>query len=156
MKAIMIKKWLEKEMPELLEQIQVISEQYPQAVKEFKKSLNSREKQRLFRHKGGKMDKDIKVLAEGYLKAELESYVLAQKYKESTDENEQQKIKDDLLNILNKSFEIKEKLQTKVIEKMEQRIQKLKDMLKKRKGLKQQIVSERIETITDNRDLTKW
>ena len=48
------------------------------------------------------------------------------------------------------------RLRAKSIERMEERIQKVKQEIEKRKGLKDQIIDQRIEELTVNDELTKW
>ena len=157
MKKIMVKRWLEKEMPELLEKIEETQSEYPDAVRKFQRDLKKNEKQNLFRGPArGKMDKETRALLQSYLENELKSHVLSQKISESTDDREKDQLKRELKDVLTKSFEIKAEIQEKVITKMEQRIRKLRDLLEKRKDLKEQIISERIENITNDTKLTEW
>ena len=157
MKKVMIHKWLEKEMPEFLEKVKTAEEEYPEAVQSFKKDMKKSEKQRLFQGPArGKMDDQTKAIMQEFLENELESYVLSQKYKESTDERERENLKSQLENVLSKSFELKAQIQETMIAKMEDRIQKLRDLLANRKAIKNQIITDRIETITNDSELTKW
>ena len=157
MKKVLIHRFLEKEMPEFLEQVKATQEEYPEAVQEFKKDLKKGDKQRLFHGSAkGKMDPETKEILQQFLQNELESYVLAQKYTESTDEKEREHLEKEMRQVLKISFDLKAELQKKAIAKMEERIQKLKDLLEKRRELKEQIISDRLETITNDSKLTKW
>ena len=59
------------------------------------------------------------------------------------------------MNLL-KSFDLKERLQVKMLQKMSERIRKVEEMIEKRKSMRDKIISQRLEDLTLDREITKW
>jgi hypothetical protein len=155
-RAAIFKKWLEKEMPDLVQKLEGVREENPEAAERFVHEMKERNKEHIFKGHGRGLDKETKEILEKYLSSELDSFVLAEKLQTSTDDKEKEKLTAELKKVLGTSFDLKEQIQAKVVEKIEQRVQKLKDMMEKRKALKDKIIDERIDQITSASPLTQW
>jgi hypothetical protein len=154
-RAQMFKSWLEKEMPDFSKKLEEVREQYPEAFEKFAKQLREKGDAQIFRG-GRKADDETKGLFKEILQNELDSFILAQKYNQATDAKEKENLKQQIIDILNKNFDLKEKIQQVFVQKMEKRIQELKELIAKRKDLKSETVNERFQDLTKDNELTKW
>ncbi|MBN2144196.1 MAG: hypothetical protein JW774_06200 [Candidatus Aureabacteria bacterium] len=144
-------RWMEKEMPELANRLKKIRKEDPSVFRLFVRQRRENFHELMIGKKHG-TDKETKQLIEAYLNNELDSLQKAKKYKETTNEKDQEKMEQDLKATLNTGFDLKEKLQSKMIDKMNKRIEHLRQMLEKRKELKERIISERFSELTQDEE----
>lgn len=144
-------KMFEKECPELAAKIKNLKKDNPTVFKEFIRQLRSRSYRRIIFGLKSK-DEGTKELTKEYLNNELQSLILSAKYKENKDKS----LKQEISQILYKSFEIKTELQHKFVEQMETRIVKVKEMLDKRIEQKDKIIDQRVSELTENKDILDW
>jgi len=144
-------KKLKKEFPELAAKIKELKKDHPSVIKEFTRQLRNKNYRRIIFGLKSK-DKETKELTKKYLNNELDSLLLSAKYRETKEEA----LKQELMQILNKSFEIKTELQHKFVGQMETRISKVKEMLEKRIEQKDKIIEQRINVLTEGKDVINW
>jgi len=142
---------LKKEFPELAAKIKELKKDHPSVIKEFTRQLRNKSYRRIIFGLKSK-DEETKELTKKYLNNELDSLLIGAKYRETKEET----LKQDLTQILNKSFEIKTKLQHKFVVQMEARISKVKEMLEKRIEQKDKIIEQRINVLTEEKEVINW
>ena len=154
LKIEMMKQWIEREMPDLAAKLEEFRKTNPEILRDFVKEI-SKNGHHLFRERKG--NDESKPLVKELLKNELQSLILADQYKKTTDQTQKAGLSASLKETLTKSFELKEKLQEQAVKRMEERIVSLKDMMQKRKELKDKIIQQRLDEITnDEEGVTSW
>lgn len=87
---------------------------------------------------------------------ERRSRQLAEKFRESKNEKEKVKIKDDLSVVLSKLFDLREKDREIEIKHLNQKLEHLKSVLAERKKKKKEIVDRRLQELIGERDVLIW
>ena len=87
---------------------------------------------------------------------EYRSFQLAEKFRESKDEKEKAKIKNDLSVILGELFDLREKDREEEIKHLNKKLEHLKSVLAERKKKKKEIVERRLQELIGERDVLIW
>jgi hypothetical protein len=155
-KREMLKNWMHREMPEIAKRLENLKTENPEAFRTFMQQRRENFHE-LFMGKKRGTDKETKETLQQFLNNELDSLLQAEKVKNTTEEKEKEKLKVELKATLTRGFDLKEKLQSKMIEKMNERIESLRQMLEKRKEMKDRIISERLDELTgDEKQEVRW
>ncbi len=85
-----------------------------------------------------------------------ESFDLAEKYRNTEDKKEKEKIKEQLRTILSQQFDLKEEEKNARIKRLEEEIIRLKDELVKRKKNKKEIVNRRLKELLGESRYLEW
>jgi hypothetical protein len=88
-------------------------------------------------------------------KLERESMELAQQYRK-VGIDDRKAIESKLTTVLADLFDLREKMRAREIERLQKEIEELKERLKKRKELKEDIVRRRLNEMLDREDETDW
>ena len=86
---------------------------------------------------------------------EIDAELLALKIK-NAEGNTQQKLKSELVGVLNQLFDIKEKRKEAEIKQLEKRLQELKESIQARKQNKNEIVQRRIQEMLGDSRYLRW
>lgn len=89
-------------------------------------------------------------------KLEEEARALAKKYRESADENEKVQLKEDLKALLDKLFDYRQMNRQFEIEKLEKRLEELKDVNERRLANKEEIVGRRLDEMLGTKREWEW
>lgn len=87
---------------------------------------------------------------------EYRSFQLAEKFRESKDEKEKSKIKNDLSVVLSDLFDLREKDREEEIKHLNEKLENLKSVLAERKKKKKEIVDRRLQELIGERDVLIW
>jgi len=147
--------WIKTEMPDLAAELKKLQQESPDVYRSFSRQLHKNASQ-LLKNRNLGNNESAKDIVKKLLKNELKSLKLADQCKKSEDIAEQESLKQKLKIILDETFDLKEEIQQQVIQNMNKRLEELKELIAKRKGLKEQIVSERLDEITSNDKVLKW
>ncbi|MFH0954287.1 MAG: hypothetical protein V1873_08155 [Verrucomicrobiota bacterium] len=89
------------------------------------------------------------------LRLETEARQLSRTYRETTDETARQKLREDLRQRLEALFDLREKERAAQIERIQADVSNLKKALEDRKARREEIISRRLDELTDG-DALKW
>ena len=89
-------------------------------------------------------------------KFEEEARLLAKKYRESEDENERVRLREDLKVLLDKLFDYRQMNRQFEIEKLEKRLEELKDVNERRLANKEEIVGRRLDEMLGTKRELEW
>jgi hypothetical protein len=89
-------------------------------------------------------------------KFEEEARLLAKKYRDSEDENEKVRLREDLKTLLDKLFDYRQMNRQFEIEKLEKRLEDLKDVNERRLANKEEIVERRLDEMLGTKRELEW
>ena len=87
---------------------------------------------------------------------EKESRLLGKKYRELPEGTEKDKLLEDLKGILERSFDLRQMNRQVEIDRLESRLQELKDQNKQRLDKREEIIQHRLSQIIGEKDLLEW
>ncbi|MFC2140319.1 hypothetical protein ACFLQ1_01200 [Candidatus Auribacterota bacterium] len=154
-KGELLKKWLKEEMPDLYQNLESLKETDPELFETFQKQMQKEKTLHYFfwkKRKGKEINSETLATFKTYLSNEFKTLTISREYKKSQSETTKAEIK----AILEHSFALKEKLQIKSIERMEKKVKSIREMLAKRKELKDKIIAQRIDELTEDNEEIKW
>ncbi|TMQ34876.1 MAG: hypothetical protein E6K70_05300 [Planctomycetota bacterium] len=85
-----------------------------------------------------------------------QSLQLAQKYVKTEKEDEKKDLRKNLTQVLGRQFDLHLEAQQKELDELEKQVAKLKNVLKKRKDAKENIVERRLEQLVQDADGLGW
>lgn len=85
-----------------------------------------------------------------------ESESLASQYAEATDDEERQKIKAQLAELVGRQFEVQQQIREEEVAQLEARVKKLHDLIEKRKEARRSIVDQRLEQLLREAEGLGW
>ena len=85
-----------------------------------------------------------------------ESTRLAETFRKSESENEREKIKKELYQILNQLFDLREKEKELEVERIKKNLERLQKEIQERKTNKEQIIQQRMNQLTGKSRLYEW
>lgn len=100
-------------------------------------------------------EREVSELRNKISELELYSEVLGVKYQEA-DQANKQKLSSQLKTTLSEAFDLRESQRKEEVEKLEKKLAELKESIQIRKQNKEQIVEERIRTLTGKGKYLKW
>ncbi|MFO7890626.1 MAG: hypothetical protein R6V04_09835 [bacterium] len=87
---------------------------------------------------------------------EIQTKKLVDQYKNTGSESEKEKLKNQISELLNKIFDIRQQNRQKEIERLEKRLAEAKENNKKRLQNKDEIIAERLEDLLGKQDWMRW
>lgn len=81
---------------------------------------------------------------------------LSDKYKKAEKPEEKIEIKTKIKSVLGKEFDLKQKMKSKEVKRLENRTNKLKQTLEDRQKNKESIVETKLKTITEGKEVVEW
>jgi hypothetical protein len=90
------------------------------------------------------------------IKLEEKVHELIENFKKSTNDSEKKKIKDELKNILNEIFDIRQANREADVKRIEKDLKELKDNISQRKNNKDKIIDKHLQDILGEKDSLEW
>ncbi len=87
---------------------------------------------------------------------EIQTKQLVDQYKNTENEAEKEKLKNQISELLNKIFDIRQKNREKEIERLEKRLAEAKENNEKRLQNKEEIIAERLKDLLGKHDWMRW
>ena len=146
-------KYLEEYHQDQVKEIYIWKEKRPQAY-QLAISRAYRQKRRLDGMKEDNPEQYKKFLEEKQMEAK--SRTLAKQYQRSNEENERERIKEELSMLLDKLFEYRQMNRQLELERLEKRIMELKINISKRLEQKDQIIELRLKKLLGEGQILEW
>lgn len=108
------------------------------------------------RREGRNLDPETRERMKEINEVEKQSRELAKQYRGAETDEEKQTIAADLKAVLVKGFDLKVLNQQKNMERLEKRLEELKDLLKKRKESRGDVIQSRLDELTGKTEHLKW
>jgi hypothetical protein len=151
-----LRDWMHREMPELAEKLRDLHSRQPRVFISFMHELADRKMRHVLHNIRRDKDGESRDITKNLLSNEYQSMLMAHEYRRVENPEEKERIYAELRTVVQRSFELKERLQVKMLEKMESRISRVREMIQKRRELKARIIEERLEELTLERDMIDW
>ena len=87
---------------------------------------------------------------------EKQSMELSKQYRKAETDEEKQTISADLKAVLVRGFDLKLLNQQKNMERLEKRLEELKNLLKKRRKSRDEVIQKRLDELTGKTEHLKW
>jgi hypothetical protein len=88
--------------------------------------------------------------------ADRHSFELATKLRNTEDANEAERLRSELLETLGKAFDERQQLQQQEMQRLEERLQSIRELSQRRQELKEPIIQRRLDELIGNSDMLAW
>ena len=85
-----------------------------------------------------------------------DAHQLAEQYRKSKDEGENQQLKKELRQVLNQAFDLRQQNRVQEMQDLEKRLTELKKVMEQREKNKANIVDKRLEELTSKAKVMEW